>query len=85
MLGENYAYVALEYGTYSQERSRTALREDHWLHNQGAVDWSCPETKRIKRSLKKHYYPATPDWLEMVVYRSRQVLRQASNAINSES
>ena len=85
VLGENYAYVALEYGTYSQERSRAALREDHWLHNQGTVDWSCPETKRIKKALKKHYYPATPDWLEMVVYRSRQVLRQASYAINSES
>ena len=41
--------------------------------------------KIIKKALKKHYYPATPDWLEMVVYRSRQVLRQASYAINSES
>ena len=82
-LGENYAYVALEYGTYSQERSRAALREDHWLHNQGPVDWSCPETTKIKQELKKHYYPATPDWLEMVLQRSRQVLRQATDAINS--
>jgi len=81
-LGERYAYIALEYGTYSQERSRVALREDHWLHNQGAVDWARPETQRIKMQLKQHYYPNTPDWLEMVLQRSRQILRQTTEAIN---
>lgn len=82
-LRDRYAYIALEYGTYSQEKSRTALREDHWLHNQGKVDWASPQTQKIKTQLKQHYYPASPDWLEMVVYRSRQVLRQTTEAINS--
>ena len=81
-LGPRYAYVALEYGTYSQEHSRTALREDHWLHNQGSVDWEAPETRRIKDQLKHHYYPASDDWKEMVLWRSRQILRQAGAALH---
>lgn len=81
MVGTRYAYVALEYGTYSQERSRLALREDHWLHNQGDIDWRAPETRRIKDQLKHHYYPASADWKEMVLWRSRQLLRQATVAM----
>ena len=37
VLINRYAYIALEYGTYSQEQSRKALREEHWLHNQGCL------------------------------------------------
>ena len=80
-LDRRYAYVALEYGTYSQERSRRALRADHWLHNQGAVDWDAPETRAIKDELKWHYYPASGDWKEMVLWRSRQLIRQATEAL----
>ena len=83
LLDTRYAYVALEYGTYSQERSRLALREDHWLHNQGEIDWQAPETQRIKAQLKHHYYPASDDWKEMVLWRSRQLLRQATEALGS--
>jgi hypothetical protein len=80
-LDTRYAYVALEYGTYSQERSRQALRADHWLHNQGPVDWDAPDTRRIKDELKWHYYPASDDWKEMVLWRSRQLIRQATAAL----
>jgi hypothetical protein len=80
-LGTRYAYVALEYGTYSQERSRQALRADHWLHNQGNVDWDAPETRKIKDELKWHYYPSSNDWKEMVLWRSRQLIRQATSAL----
>ncbi|WP_245701932.1 DUF2817 domain-containing protein [Thalassobaculum litoreum] len=75
-LGDRYTYVALEFGTYSTERGRKALRADHWLHNQGEVDWNDPRTREIKRELRTQYYPATVDWKEMVLWRGRQVIRQ---------
>jgi len=76
--GERVSYVALEYGTYPSNTSgQKALREDHWLHNHSNVDWSAPETRRIKAQIRAHFYPAFPDWQEMVLFRSRQILRQA--------
>ena len=81
-LGEHYGYLALEFGTYSQERGRVALRDDHWLHRRRNIDWHADETRRIKRAIKKHYYPGSLDWKEMVLWRSRQVIRQAIVALN---
>ena len=83
-LHDKYAYIALEYGTYSQEQSRQALREDHWLHNKGEVNWDDPEAQRIKRQIKHHYHPGSEDWLEMVLCRSRQILRQATEALGAD-
>lgn len=76
LMGDRYTYVALEYGTYNQERSRRALRADHWLHNQGSFDWGSEDAQAIKQAIKWHYYPATDAWKEMVLFRSRQVIRQ---------
>jgi hypothetical protein len=53
------------------------LREDHWLHAYGKLDWSSAETQRIKRQIRDHYYPDYDDWREQVLFRSRQVVRQA--------
>ncbi len=75
-LGDRYTYVALEFGTYDQERSRKALRADHWLHANRTFEWGDPEAQAIKRAIKRQYYPATDAWKEMVLARSRQVLRQ---------
>jgi hypothetical protein len=68
-------YVALEYGTYSRERGRKALREDAWLHGYGNP--TGPEAAHIKAQIKKQFYPDTDDWREAVIWRSRQVVRQA--------
>jgi len=76
-LGDKAVFIALEYGTYSPERGRRALREDHWLHAYTNVDWADPETQRIKRQLRKQFYPDSDDWREMMLFRSRQVIRQA--------
>jgi hypothetical protein len=76
-LGDRVSFVAVEYGTYSQDAGRRALREDHWLHAYGKVDWSSPETQRIKRQLKRHFCPDGEDWREMVIFRSRQLVRRA--------
>lgn len=77
LVGDKLTYVALEFGTYSPEAGRRALREDHWLHAHGKVDWRGEETRRIKSGIRNHYFPDTDDWKEMVLTRARQVLRQA--------
>ena len=76
-LGDAYTYIALEYGTYSPMEGLRALRGDHWLHARGAVDWDAPLTRRIKAALRRQFYPDSDDWKEMVLWRSRQVLRQS--------
>jgi hypothetical protein len=77
-LGDKVTYIALEYGTYAPDPAgRKALREDHWLHAYSNVDWAAPETRRIKAQMRAHFYPDAPDWQEMVLFRSRQILRQA--------
>ncbi len=67
-------YIALEYGTYSRDRGRKALRDDAWLHGYG--DPTGPDASRIKAQIRTQFYPDTDDWREAVVWRSRQVVRQ---------
>ena len=37
-----------------------------------------------KQALKRHYYPGTRDWQEMVLFRSRQIIRQALAGLAGE-
>ncbi len=83
-LGDRFTFLALEYGTYPPEHGRRALREDHWLHNRGAVDWAAAETRRIKRQIRDHFFPDMEDWKEMVLFRSRQILRQAVAGLDGD-
>jgi hypothetical protein len=76
-LGERVVYAAIEYGTFSPDRGRGPMREDHVLHARGPVDWSAPETQRVKRALRRHFFPDTQPWRELVLFRSRQILGQA--------
>ncbi len=76
------AFVVLEYGTFGPEQGRLALRDDHWLHKHGIVDWNDATTRRIKARLKEHYHPGTADWNEMVLWRGRQVIRQALDGVS---
>ena len=76
-LGARVVYAALEFGTFSTDLGRGPMREDHVLHAGGPIDWSAPETQRIKRNLRRHFFPDTQPWRELVLFRSRQVLRQA--------
>lgn len=77
LLGERVVFIVLEFGTYSLDQGLNALRGDYWLHGRGAVDWNAAETRRIKAGIRKHFFPDTEDWKEMVLFRSRQILRQA--------
>ena len=73
---DKYRKLSPEEFAKRQEQSRKNLRADHWLHNQGAVVWGSPKTQAIKQAIKRHYYPGTDDWKEMVLFRTRQIFRQ---------
>ncbi|MGH7123507.1 MAG: M14 family metallopeptidase, partial [Stellaceae bacterium] len=79
--GERVVYTALEYGTFSPDVGLRPMREDHVLHARGPVDWTSPETQRIKRNLRHHFFPDTQPWRELVLFRSRQVLAQALSGL----
>ena len=76
MLGERVVFVTLEFGTYSLDNGLKVLRGDYWVHNRGPMDWDAAHTRRVKADIRKHFYPDTDDWKEMVLFRSRQILRQ---------
>jgi hypothetical protein len=69
------AFVALEFGTYSQANGARVLRADAWLWNHGNP--TGPEAAPIRGALRDHFYPPHDDWKEMVLWRSRQLYRQA--------
>jgi hypothetical protein len=76
-LGARGVYTALEYGTFNPDQGRGPMREDHVLHAAGPIDWNSGEVRRIKRNLRRHFFPDTQPWRELVLFRSRQVLAQA--------
>lgn len=77
--------LTLEFGTFPFNEVFAALRADHWLHAQGAVGWDDPRTQGIKARLRRTFYPDTADWQEMVLFRGRQVIRQALGGLSSFS
>lgn len=82
---EVLTFIALEFGTYPRSRGRAALMADQWLHVYGNLDWYSAESQFIKQEIKTHYFPDTDDWNEMMILRSRQVVRQALNGIARSS
>jgi hypothetical protein len=69
------AFVALEFGTWGPPHGEVALRDDAWLWRHG--DPLGTEAARIRAALRDYFIPPRADWQEMVLFRSRQVLRQA--------
>ncbi len=69
------AFVALEFGTWGPPHGEHALRDDAWLWRHG--DTRGPEAAPIRQRLQDFFYPPRDDWREMVLWRSRQVFRQA--------
>jgi hypothetical protein len=83
LLGERGTIATLEYGTRSRWTMFSVLRADHWLHAYTNVDWDAAETRRIKAAIKDAYFPDSATWREMVLFRARQVLRQAGHGLAS--
>ena len=46
--------------------------------------WDDPATLQAKAKIKRAFYPDKDDWKEMVLFRSRQVLRQATLGLSSD-
>jgi len=84
LVGEPLVFIALEFGTYPFAQMIDALRGDHWLHAQCAVDWHSPDTQPIKAAMRRFFYPATDDWQEMVLWRSAMVIRQSLAGLASD-
>jgi hypothetical protein len=80
-LGERATIATLEYGTRPRWTVFSALRADAWLHAYTNVDWNAAETRRIKADLKDAFFPDSAAWREMVLFRARQVLRQAASGL----
>ena len=69
------AFVALEYGTFGPPHGENALRDDAWLWQHG--DPRGRDAQPIRQALLDYFYPPREDWKEMVLWRARQVYRQA--------
>jgi hypothetical protein len=72
-----YIYLCLEFGTFDQEASRVAYRNDHWLHSYGGGDVKSAFGQATRAQMRNHFNPDDPSWREMVLMRSRQVIAQA--------
>lgn len=85
MLSDAVVFIALEFGTYSFDNMTRVLRGDHWLHRQGDIDWHADRSRQIKAEIRRHFYPETLDWQQMVLFRSRQCIVQALAGLAEES
>lgn len=74
-----YVYGCLEFGTFDQEASRRAYRLDHWHHGHGDGDPHSALGRQARAAMRAQFYPEDQAWKEMVLFRSRQIVRQASD------
>jgi Protein of unknown function (DUF2817) len=77
LVGKPLVFVALEFGTFDFASMIRVMRADHHLHAAGRVDWQAERTRDIKAAIRRHFYPATADWQQAVLFRARQVIAQA--------
>ena len=77
-------FIALEYGTFAGKVVEGATIAENWLHARQKLDPSSDEARAIQMELRRVFYPDTADWREMVVARSRQVIRQTLQGLAGE-
>lgn len=83
MIEDHGCMLTLEFGTFPFEETFSALRGDHWLHAREGFEWFDRDVQAIKQRIRRAYYPAGNDWKEMVLFRGRQVLRQALTGLST--
>jgi len=76
-----YVYGCLEFGTFDQEASRRAYRLDHWHHGYGGGDPHSDLGRQARAAMRAQFYPEDQAWKEMVLFRSRQIVRQAAQGM----
>ena len=77
----NVVAAGVEFGTYPNEQVLAAEIADLWLYNNPQAEPARAE--RIRSEMLRVYYPATRDWLEMVWWRARQVIRQTIGGLDA--
>ncbi len=75
--GDQVCFVTLEFGTYPFQSMLDALRADHWWHAYGTDRCATVSASEASASMRRHFDPDSQAWREAVVFRGRQVLRQA--------
>ena len=75
-LGERCVFVTFEFGTRSFDEVIDSLRGDCWARRRG-LDASDPLQQRLRAATRRAFFPDAADWNELVLARSRQVMRQA--------
>lgn len=82
LLGDGrYLYLCLEYGTFDTEAAQRVLLADQWLHVHGDGDRSGTFGREVRARMRAHFCPNDPFWKEAVLFRGRQVLRQALSGL----
>jgi len=76
LLGERLAFVTFEFGTFTKNQVLDALRGDCWARQRG-LNWSDETQARARAATRRAFYPDTESWRELVLFRSRQGIRQA--------
>jgi hypothetical protein len=78
VLGDRVVCLTLEYGCFPWSTTLGSLRQEQWHQlNRPDAGWSDPETIRVKKYIRRAFYPDTDSWRELVLFRSRQILGQA--------
>jgi Protein of unknown function (DUF2817) len=81
---EALTFIALEFGTFRRPVMEAAVDAEHWLHIAGELPLDSGEAQAIMAEMRRAYFPDTSAWKEMVLWRSRQVIRQTLEGLASE-
>jgi len=81
IMDANSCFVTLEFGTYSTDQLFEVILADHRLHRHGLPDWHAAGTRAVKQAMRDHFYPGQRQWQELVLFRSRQVIRLAFDGL----
>lgn len=78
VMGDDSCYITLEFGSYSTERLFEVLLQDHLLWAQTGNE---AQRRQHAEQMRLHFCPDDPAWRELVLFRARQVIRQAIEGI----
>lgn len=82
LLGDGrYLYLCLEYGTFDTEAAQRVLLADQWLHVHGGGDRTGASGREVCARMRAHFCPDDLSWKEAVLFRGRQVLREALSGL----
>lgn len=82
--GDRVCFVTLEFGTYSFENLMNVLRKDQAVYRPHGTATKAEKVRPVREAMLAHFYPASRDWQESVIFRSRQVVAMALAGLGRE-